>query len=87
MPVVGVGVGVGEVPGLGEVVGVGVGVGFGVALLSAFRTELYAAFLLPLVSNSSGEVLAPSQESLSRTPQTVMPVQRGTARQSLTTLW
>ena len=38
---------------------------------------MYAAFLLPPPSNSSGLSLE-RQESLSRTPQTVMPMQRGT---------
>jgi hypothetical protein len=41
--------------------------------------------LAPLALNSSGFCEA-RQESLSRMPQTVMPVQRDTARQSLTTL-
>ena len=53
--------------------------------LSAFSTEVYAAFLLPVPSNSSG--FSPvRQESLSRMPQTVMPVHRDTARQALVTV-
>ncbi len=39
---------------VGVTVGVTVGVGSGVAALRALRTEVYAAFLLPLPSNSSG---------------------------------
>src|SRR5581483_12476167 len=46
-----------------------------VAALRALRTEVYAGFLLPLLSNSSGLSLE-RQESLSRTPQTVIPTQR-----------
>lgn len=53
--------------------------------LSASRTAVYAAFLLPSLLNSNG-VCSDRQESLSRTPQTVMPRQRETARQSLVTL-
>src|SRR6266540_578387 len=52
---------------------------------SASRTALYAGFLLPAPSKSSG--FSPwRQESLSRTPQTVMPTQRGTFRHALVTL-
>lgn len=40
---------------------------------------MYAAFLLPPPSNSSG-LSFERQESLSRTPHTVMPMQRGTFR-------
>ena len=61
--------------------------GGGVGLLPAlraFRTEVYAAFLLPVPSNSSG-FWPVRQESLSRMPQTVMPVQRTTARQARVT--
>ena len=59
--------------------------GGGVPLLSAVSTELYAAFLLPPPSNSSGD--SPLRhESESRTPHTVIPMHRATARQSLTTL-
>ena len=61
------------------------GEGPGPALFSASKVELYAAFLLPLQSNSSGVPLE-RHESQSRTPHTVMPLQRATARQSLTTL-
>jgi len=57
----------------------------GGAPFSALRTDVYAAFLLPLPSKSSG-VSPERQESLSRTPHTVMPTQRETARQSLTML-
>ena len=46
---------------------------------------MYACFLLPLPSNSSGVPLA-RQESVSRMPHTVMPLQRATARQSRVTL-
>jgi len=46
--------------------------------LSALRTAVYAAFLFPLPSKSSGDSPL-RQESGSRTPQTVMPVQRATA--------
>ena len=49
--------------------------------LSAFSVEVYAAFLLPLPSKSSGLPQA-RHESLSRMPHTVMPVQRETARQA-----
>src|SRR5688572_6641682 len=70
----------------GDVVGPGEdGVGPGFALFSASSVELYAAFLLPLHSNSSGVPLE-RHESQSRTPHTVMPLHRATARQSLTTL-
>jgi hypothetical protein len=49
----------------------------------AVSVALYAGFLLPLRSNSSG--FSPlRQESLSRMPQTVMPVQRATFMQALT---
>src|SRR5659263_460012 len=61
-------------------------VGGGVVLdaLSALSVEVYAAFLLPEASKSSG--FAPVRhESLSRTPHTVMPVQRETARHALDT--
>jgi len=52
---------------------------------STSRTALYAAFLLPPPSNSSG--FSPArQESLSRTPHTVMPTQRDTFRHALVTL-
>jgi hypothetical protein len=45
---------------------------------------VYAGFLLPLLSNSSGVPLA-RHESLSRIPHTVMPLQRVTFRQAWTT--
>src|SRR6185436_9830453 len=52
---------------------------------SASRIAVYAAFLLPPPSNGSG--FSPERhESLSRTPHTVMPTQRGTLRQALVTL-
>src|SRR5688572_13870377 len=79
-----------KVPGTGVTVGplgVSVRVRVGVALvgaaLSALSTALYAAFFCPLELKSSGFCEA-RHESLSRTPQTVMPRQRETARQSLT---
>src|SRR4051812_20211609 len=56
-------------------------VGPGVAALRAVRTEVYAAFLLPPPSNSRGLSLD-RHESLSRTPQTVMPMHRGTLTQA-----
>jgi hypothetical protein len=57
----------------------------GLPLFSAVRTASYAGFFWPLPLNSSG--LSPDRhESESRTPHTVMPLQRETARQSLTTL-
>src|SRR4051812_5526762 len=73
-----------------EVVGVGVDVGLDVGLdevgsgevvvppaFSALSTLVYAAFLFPELSKSSG-VPDERHESLSRTPHTVMPVQRET---------
>src|SRR4051812_2701125 len=70
---------VGDVEVVGDVVGEVVVIG--PAALRALSTEVYAAFLLPPPSNSSG--LSPErQESLSRTPQTVMPTQRGTLTQA-----
>src|SRR5262245_4688663 len=51
----------------------------------ALRTLVYAGFLLPLASKSSGD--SPLRhELLSRMPHTVMPAQRGTAMQSAATL-
>src|ERR1700712_4043370 len=66
----------------GDVVGpVPVGEVVGPAALRALSTEVYAAFLLPLPSNSNG--LSPERhESLSRTPHTVMPTQRDTFMQA-----
>ena len=58
------------------------GVGVPPAVI-AFSTDVYAAFLVPEPSNSSG--LSMRQESVSRMPQTVMPVQRETARQARVT--
>ena len=54
-------------------------VGGGVApALSAFSTDVYAAFLLPPPSKRSGD--SPLRhESLSRMPHTVMPLHRDTA--------
>src|SRR3954471_20172668 len=67
----------GDVLAVGLVVGLVVGDVVGLAALRALRTDVYAAFLLPPPSNSSG--LSPERhESLSRTPQTVMPTQRDT---------
>jgi hypothetical protein len=57
----------------------------GFPAFSAARTASYAGFLLPLPSNSRGVPLA-RQESGSRMPHTVMPAQRATARQALTTV-
>lgn len=51
----------------------------------AFMTAAYAGLGLPFRSNSSG-LSALRQESLSRTPHTVMPVHRATDRQVLTAL-
>src|SRR5688572_29886225 len=71
---------------LGGVDGEAVGVGFvGGVLLRALRVEVYAAFLLPEESNSSG-FWPVRQESLSRMPHTVMPLQRATARQARVTV-
>ncbi len=53
--------------------------------LRADRTASYAAFLLPAQSNSSA-LSPPRQESQSRTPHTVMPVQRETARHARVTV-
>ena len=58
--------------------------GGGVPLFRVFSVEVYAAFLLPLPSNSSGVPLA-RQESVSRIPHTEMPVQRVTFKQARTT--
>src|SRR4051794_10190479 len=72
-------VGGGEVVVEGETVGEVVVIG--PAALRALSTEVYAAFLLPPPSNSSGLSLE-RHESLSRTPHTVMPRQRGTFMQA-----
>src|SRR5689334_14453210 len=66
--------------GVGEVV---VGGGVVVPLFKASRAAVYAAFLFPLPSNSSGVPLA-RHESESRMPHTVIPLQRVTARQART---
>src|SRR4051812_8076398 len=64
-----------EAPGAGDVGWIGP------AELRRLRTTGDGALLLPPPSNSSG--LSPErQESLSRTPQTVMPMQRGTLTQA-----
>jgi hypothetical protein len=71
--------GPGEAGPLGDVGELG-GV-LGAAALRALSTEVYAALLLPPPSNSSGLSLE-RQESLSRTPHTVMPTHRGTFTQA-----
>src|SRR4051812_39228539 len=71
-------------PAVGPAVVVGPDVGG--AALSALRTDVYAAFLLPLPSNSRGLSLE-RHESLSRTPHTVMPMHRETAMHAWVRPW